>query len=66
MVCLERGADLRAAQLMPLPLTASRFSEIQIGSTFLVPAHPGGPGQRAIKRVLHVSGMCRRCLPTVG
>jgi len=29
----------------------SCFSKIQIGFTFLVPAHPGSPGQRAIKRV---------------
>jgi len=27
------------------------FSKIQIGFTFLVPAHPGSPEQRAIKRV---------------
>jgi len=40
------------AQLMPLPLTVSCFSKIQIGFTFLVPAHPGSPGQRAVKRVL--------------
>jgi len=39
------------AQLMPLPLTVSCFSEIQIGFTFLVPAHPGSPGKRAVKRV---------------
>jgi len=39
------------AQLMPLPLTVSCFSKIQIGVTFLVPAHPGSPGQRAVKRV---------------
>jgi len=39
------------AQLMPLPLTVSCFSKIQIGFTFLVPAHPGSPGQRAVKRV---------------
>ena len=43
-LCLERGADLHMAQLMPLPLTVSCFSEIQIGFTFLVPAHPGSPG----------------------
>jgi len=49
--CLERGADLHMAQLMPLPLTVSCFSKIQIGFTFLVPAHPGSPGQRAVKRV---------------
>ena len=39
------------AQLMPLPLTVSCFSEIQIGFTFLVSAHPGSPGQRAVKGV---------------
>ena len=50
-VCLERSADLHMAQLMPLPLTVSCFSKIQIGFTFLVPAHPGSPGQRAVKRV---------------
>ena len=51
VICLERGADLHTAQLMPLPLTVSCFSIIQIGFTFLVPAHPGSPGQRAVKRV---------------
>ena len=50
-ICLERGADLHMAHLMLLPLTVSGFSKIQIGFTFLVPAHPGSPGQRAIKRV---------------
>ena len=39
------------AQLMPLPLTVSCCSKIQIGFTFLVPAHPGSPGQRAVKPV---------------
>ena len=43
VICLERGADLHIAQLMPLPLTVSCFSKIQIGFTFLVPAHPGSP-----------------------
>ena len=42
---------LAYAQLMPLPLTVSCFSKIQIGFTFLVPAHPGSPGKRAVKRV---------------
>ena len=51
VICLERGADLHMAQLMPLPLTVSSFSKIQIGFTFLVPAHLGSPGKRAIKRV---------------
>ena len=51
ILCLERGADLHMAQLMPLPLTVSCFTKIQIGFAFLVPAHPGSPGQRAVKRV---------------
>jgi len=34
VICLERGADLHMAQLMPLPLTVSCFSEIQIGLPF--------------------------------
>jgi len=50
-ICLERGADLHMVQLMPLPLTVSCFSKIQIGFTFRVPARPGSPGQRAVKRV---------------
>ena len=41
VICLERGADLHMAQLMPLPLTVSCFSKIQIGFTFLIPAHLG-------------------------
>ena len=41
VICLEQGADLLVAQLMPLPLTVSCFSKIQIGFTFLVTAHPG-------------------------
>jgi len=45
VVCLEQVADLHMAQLMPLPLTVSRFSKIQIGFTFLVPAHLGSPGK---------------------
>ena len=51
VICLERGADLHMAQLMPLPLTVFCFSEIKISFTLLVPAHPGSPGQRAVKRV---------------
>jgi len=51
VISLERGADLHMAQLMPLPLTVSCFSKIQIGFTFLVPANPGSPGKRAVKWV---------------
>jgi len=42
---------LHMAQLMPLPLTVSCFSKIQIGFTFLVPTHLGSPGKRAVKQV---------------
>ena len=51
----ERDTDLHIAQLMPLLLTVSCFSEIQIGFTSLVPAHLGSPGKRAVKRSL----LCR-------
>ena len=51
VICRERGADLHMAQLMPLPLTVSCFSKIQIGLIFLVLAHPGSPGKMAVKRV---------------
>ena len=51
VICVERGADLHMAQLMPLPLTVSCFSKIQVRFTFLVPAHLGSPRQTAIKRV---------------
>jgi len=51
VICLERDADLHMAQLMPLPLTVSCFSKIQIGFTFLAPAHLGSPGKGAVKRV---------------
>ena len=45
VICLERGADLHIAQLMPLPLTVSCFSKIQIGFTFLVLAYLSSPGK---------------------
>ena len=51
VICLEQDADLHMAQLMPLPLTVSFFSKIQIGFTILVLAHPGSPEQRAVKWV---------------
>ena len=60
VVCLEQSADLHMAQLMPLPHAVSCFSKIQIGFTFLVPAHLGSPGQRAVKRVCVC--VCRFCL----
>ena len=54
VICLERCAE------MPLPLTVSCFSKIQIGFTFLVPAHLGSPGQRAVKRVCVLMGKYQR------
>ena len=43
VICLEQGADLHMAQLMPLSLTVSCFSKIQISFTCLVLAHMGSP-----------------------
>ena len=51
VVYLQRGADLHMAKLMPLPLTVSCFSKIQIAFTFLVLAHLGSPGKKAVKWV---------------
>ena len=68
VICLDRGADLHMAQLMPLPLTVFCFSKIQFGFTFLVPAHLGSPGQRAVKRVCVLIGVdgCVRCTSALG
>ena len=63
VVCLERCADLHIAQLMPLPLTVSCSSKIQIGFTFLVPAHPGCPGKVAVKWLLFAA--LHHCDPRV-
>ena len=67
VVCLEQGADLHMAQLMPLPLTVSCFSKIQIGFTFLVPADPGNLGKRAVKWVCVIIFIlyCLPCFDTV-
>ena len=66
VICLERGADLQMAQLMLLPLTVTCFSKIQIGITFLVVAHLGSPGKRAVKRVcVCVCVLATRALVTV-
>jgi len=43
VICLERDADLHISQPMPLPLTVS--------CSFVVLAHLGSSGQRAVKRV---------------
>ena len=64
VICLERGADLHIAHLMPLPLTVSCFSKIQIGFTFLVPAHLGSPGKRAVKWVCVCVCVCKTIIST--
>jgi len=46
VICLELGADLHIAQLMPLPLTVSCSTKTQIDFTFLVPAYLGSPGKQ--------------------
>ena len=45
VISLVWDADLHMAQLMPLLLTVSCFSKIQIGFTFLVLAYSGSPGK---------------------
>ena len=62
IVCLERGADLHMAQLMPLPLTVSCSSKIQIGFTYLVPAYPGCPGKEAVKWLCSSCSSCSHTL----
>jgi len=51
VVCLERGADLHTAQMMPLPLSVSCFSSLKSGLVLHVSGtgSPGSPGKRAIK-----------------
>jgi len=56
VICLEQGADLHMAELMPLPLTVSCFSKIQIGFTFLVPADLGSPEKGPLNGYVCVCG----------
>ena len=58
VICLERGADLHMAQLMPLPLTVSCLSKIQICFTFLVLAHLGSPGKGPLNGCVCVLNGC--------
>jgi len=53
--CVERDADLHMAQLMPLPLSVSCFSKIQIGFTFLVSAHRVVPDKRPLNGVCAIA-----------
>ena len=54
LACLykeQRASDLHMVQLMPCHPIISCFTKIQTGLTFLVLAHPGRPGNEAIKPV---------------
>jgi len=65
VICLEQRADLHMDQLMPLPLIVSCFSKIHIGFTFLVAAHPGSPGKRAVNQVcicVFITILCKPAL----
>ena len=53
VICLEQGADLHMAELMPLPLTVSCSSKIQIG--FLVPADWVLPEKGPLNGCVYVS-----------
>jgi len=44
------------AQLMPLPLTVSCFSKIQIAFAFLVLAYPGSPGKGPLNGCVRLGG----------
>ena len=61
IICLGRGANLHMAQLMPLPLTVSCFNKIQIGFTFLVPAHLGSPGKVPLNGCVVVAFQLQSC-----
>jgi len=65
VICLERGADLHMAQLMPLPLTVSCFNKIQIGFTFLVLAYLGSPGNGPLNGCVCYETIFRKKLETV-
>jgi len=53
------------AQLMPLPLTVSCFGKIQIGCTFLVPGHLGGPGHGPLNGIVVVVVVLFVCKATL-
>jgi len=58
VICLEQGADLHMAQLMPLPLTVSCFSKIQIGLPFWYRLTRYQKGKKAVKRVCVCKDEC--------
>ena len=52
VICLEQGADLHMARLMPLTVLA--LEKIQIGFTFLVLAHLGSTGKWPLNGCVYV------------
>jgi len=54
VICLERGADLHMAQLMPLPLTVSCFSKIRTGFTLVVSLTRVVPDKEPLNGCLYV------------
>ena len=54
VICPERGADLHMAKLMPLPLTVSCFTKIQIGLVL--------PFWYRLTRVVPDKGPLNRCV----
>jgi len=60
VICLERGADLHMAQLMPLPLTVSCFSKTQIGFTFWYRPTWVVPDKGPLNRCVGGANGCRR------
>ena len=51
------------AQLMPLPLTVSCFSEIQIGFTFLVKVHPVVPEKGSLNGCVCIYKVHKTVIP---
>ena len=67
VICLERGAnDLHMVQLMPLPPHHLLLQQNPEWFILLVPAYPGCPGKKAVKRVcvylvtLHTRAECKQ------
>ena len=58
-------ASVKSRLVLPVwyaqPNTTHGHSKIQIGFTFLVPAHPGIPGKRVVKRVCVLPVLVCRC-----
>ena len=61
VICLERGADLHLAQLMPLPLTV--FSKIQIGLPFWYRVTWVVPEKGPLNGCACVSLLSHDCIP---